>query len=51
LDGLKTKLKILEHERERARDGIMLGNALWKKLWACIQTDYRMNEPIFQLAG
>jgi hypothetical protein len=43
-------LKILERERESTRRH-MLENVLWKRLWACSQTDYKMNESMFQLAG
>ena len=29
---------------EKAALGCILENSLWKKLWTCLKTDYRMNE-------
>jgi hypothetical protein len=42
LEGLKTTLKILERQRESTR-WHMLENILWKRRWACSQTDYKIN--------
>jgi hypothetical protein len=36
-------LKILEIERGSTRSHSM-ENSLWKRLWTCHKTDYRMNE-------